>query len=139
MVWSVSVAADHARLYGKGRTTRVIYAHSTTLVSSGQPFHISVYGDKVHPRISPHHSRTRPPQVFSMVIIIISFAVGVGNVEGFFISEIMPVYAKDTLAAIGQPLNWIANLIVATSFPILFEVLMMCLATAPYEPVLSSP
>jgi len=78
-------------------------------------------------------------EVFSMVIIIISFAVGVGNVEGFFISEIMPVYAKDTLAAIGQPLNWIANLIVATSFPILFEVLMMCLATAPYEPVLSSP
>ena len=41
---------------------------------------------------------------------IVSFAVGVGNVEGFIISEIMPVYAKDTLASIGQPLNWIANL-----------------------------
>ena len=45
-----------------------------------------------------------------MVMIIVSFAVGVGNVEGFIISEIMPVYAKDTLASIGQPLNWIANL-----------------------------
>lgn len=57
-----------------------------------------------------------------MVLIIVAFAVGVGNVEGFLISEIMPVYAKDTLAAIGQPLNWIANLIVATLFPIIFQV-----------------
>jgi sugar porter (SP) family MFS transporter len=59
-------------------------------------------------------------QVVAMVMIIISFAVGVGNVEGFIISEIMPVYAKDTLMSIGQPLNWIANLTVATLFPILF-------------------
>ena len=49
-------------------------------------------------------------QVVAMVLTIVSFAVGVGNVEGFIISEIMPVYAKDTLASIGQPLNWIANL-----------------------------
>jgi len=62
-------------------------------------------------------------QVVAMVCIIISFAVGVGNVEGFIISEIMPVYAKDTLASIGQPLNWIANLTVSTLFPILFESL----------------
>ena len=55
-----------------------------------------------------------------MVLTIISFAVGVGNVEGFIISEIMPVYAKDTLMSIGQPLNWIANLTVSTFFPILF-------------------
>jgi sugar porter (SP) family MFS transporter len=59
-------------------------------------------------------------EVVAMVMIIISFAVGVGNVEGFLISEIMPVYAKDTLASIGQPLNWIANLTVSTGFPILF-------------------
>jgi len=58
-----------------------------------------------------------------MVMIIVSFAVGVGNVEGFIISEIMPVYAKDTLASIGQPLNWIANLTVSTAFPIVFEAL----------------
>jgi nicotinamide riboside transporter PnuC len=32
----------------------------------------------------------------------------------------MPVYAKDTLMSIGQPLNWIANLTVSTLFPILF-------------------
>jgi len=62
-------------------------------------------------------------EVCAMVLIIVAFAVGVGNVEGFLISEIMPVYAKDTLAAIGQPLNWIANLIVATLFPILFQTL----------------
>ena len=60
-------------------------------------------------------------QVVAMVCIIMSFAVGVGNVEGFLISEIMPVYAKDTLASIGQPLNWIANLTVSTLFPILFQ------------------
>ena len=58
-----------------------------------------------------------------MVMIIVSFAVGVGNVEGFIISEIMPVYAKDTLMSIGQPLNWIANLMVSTAFPILFAAM----------------
>ena len=62
-------------------------------------------------------------QVVAMVCIIMSFAVGVGNVEGFLISEIMPVYAKDTLASIGQPLNWIANLVVSTFFPIVFQAL----------------
>jgi len=62
-------------------------------------------------------------QVVAMVMIIVSFAVGVGNVEGFIISEIMPVYAKDTLMSIGQPLNWIANLTVATAFPVLFAMM----------------
>ena len=62
-------------------------------------------------------------QVVAMVMIIVSFAVGVGNVEGFIISEIMPVYAKDTLMSIGQPLNWIANLTVATAFPVLFATM----------------
>lgn len=62
-------------------------------------------------------------QVVAMVLTIISFAVGVGNVEGFLISEIMPVYAKDTLSSIGQPLNWIANLTVSTLFPIIFEAI----------------
>jgi MFS family permease len=62
-------------------------------------------------------------EVVAMVMIIISFAVGVGNVEGFIISEIMPVYAKDTLMSIGQPLNWIANLMVSTAFPILFTAM----------------
>ena len=58
-----------------------------------------------------------------MVLTIISFAVGVGNVEGFIISEIMPVYAKDTLMSIAQPLNWAGNLTVATVFPILLVAL----------------
>lgn len=62
-------------------------------------------------------------EVVAMVLTIICFAVGVGNVEGFIISEIMPVYAKDTLMSIGQPLNWIANLTVATLFPILFNAM----------------
>jgi len=62
-------------------------------------------------------------EVVAMVMIIVCFAVGVGNVEGFIISEIMPVYAKDTLMSIGQPLNWIANLTVSTLFPILFTAM----------------
>jgi SP family facilitated glucose transporter-like MFS transporter 1 len=62
-------------------------------------------------------------QVVAMVTTIMSFAVGVGNVEGFIISEIMPVYAKDTLMSIGQPLNWVANLAVSTMFPILFAAI----------------
>lgn len=61
--------------------------------------------------------------VVAMVCIIMSFAVGVGNVEGFIISEIMPVYAKDTLMSVGQPLNWISNLTVSTFFPIVFASL----------------
>ena len=31
--------------------------------------------------------------------------------------------AQDTLASIGQPLNWIANLIVSTAFPLVFGAL----------------
>jgi len=62
-------------------------------------------------------------QVVAMVVTIMAFAVGVGNVEGFIVSEIMPVYAKDTLMSIGQPLNWIANLTVSTFFPILFAMM----------------
>ncbi len=61
--------------------------------------------------------------VVAMVGIIMSFAVGVGNVEGFIISEIMPVYAKDTMMSLAQPLNWIANLTVSTFFPIVFAAL----------------
>lgn len=62
-------------------------------------------------------------EVIAMVMIIVSFAVGVGNVEGFIIAEIMPNYARDTMMSIGQPLNWIANLTVATAFPIVFNAL----------------
>ena len=74
-----------------------------------------------------------------MVITIMSFAVGVGNVEGFLISEIMPVYAKDTLASIGQPLNWIANLTVSTLFPIVFQAIgrttyLLFVGTPPAQP-----
>ena len=74
-----------------------------------------------------------------MVMIIVSFAVGVGNVEGFIISEIMPVYAKDTLASIGQPLNWIANLTVSTLFPIVFQAIgrttyLLFVGTPPAQP-----
>jgi SP family facilitated glucose transporter-like MFS transporter 1 len=59
-------------------------------------------------------------QVVAMVVIIVSFAVGIGNVEGFIISEISPVYAKDTLNSLGVPINWTANLLVSSTFPILF-------------------
>lgn len=62
-------------------------------------------------------------QVVAMVLIIVAFAVGVGNVEGFFISEIMPVYAKDTLLSVGQTLNWLSNLTVSTLFPIIFALI----------------
>jgi len=35
----------------------------------------------------------------------------------------MPVYAKDTMMSLAQPLNWIANLAVSTFFPIVFAAL----------------
>ena len=34
-----------------------------------------------------------------------------------------PNHAQDTLASIGQPLNWIANLTVSTAFPLVFGAL----------------
>ena len=37
--------------------------------------------------------------------------------------DTMPVHAQDTLASIGQPLNWIANLMVSTAFPLVFGAL----------------
>lgn len=67
-----------------------------------------------------HEALMSSVQVVAMVAIIVCFAVGIGNVEGFIISEITPVYAKDTLASIGVPINWIANMAVSSTFPMLF-------------------
>lgn len=59
--------------------------------------------------------------VASMIGIICFFAIGPGCVAWFLIAEIFPVAARDSAMAIGILINWVANWLVAFSFPILLE------------------
>lgn len=53
--------------------------------------------------------------------VIIFFAFGPGCIAWFIIAEIFPLYARDSAMALGIFINWIANWLVAFSFPILLE------------------
>lgn len=53
--------------------------------------------------------------------VIIFFAFGPGCVAWFIIAEIIPLYARDSAMALGIFINWIANWLVAFSFPILLQ------------------
>jgi sugar porter (SP) family MFS transporter len=57
--------------------------------------------------------------VISMTGVIIFFAFGPGCIAWFIIAEIFPLYARDSAQAFGIFINWIANWLVAFSFPIL--------------------
>lgn len=57
--------------------------------------------------------------VLSMLGVICFFAIGPGCVAWFLIAEIFPVAARDSAMALGIFINWIANWLVAFSFPIL--------------------
>ena len=53
--------------------------------------------------------------------VIIFFAFGPGCIAWFIIAEIFPLHARDTAMAVGIFINWIANWLVAFTFPILLE------------------
>ncbi|KAG7352047.1 major facilitator superfamily sugar transporter [Nitzschia inconspicua] len=53
--------------------------------------------------------------------VIIFFAFGPGCVAWFIIAEIIPLYARDSAMALGIFVNWVANWLVAFSFPILMK------------------
>lgn len=53
--------------------------------------------------------------------VIVSFAFGPGCVAWFIIAEIIPLYARDSAMALGIFINWIANWLVAFSFPVLLQ------------------
>jgi len=59
--------------------------------------------------------------VVAMTGVIIFFAFGPGCVAWFIIAEIIPLYARDSAMALGIFINWIANWLVAFSFPILLQ------------------
>lgn len=61
--------------------------------------------------------------VASMTGVIISFAFGPGCIAWFIIAEIFPMYARDTAMTLGVCLNWVANWLVAFSFPLLKRVM----------------
>jgi SP family facilitated glucose transporter-like MFS transporter 1 len=64
--------------------------------------------------------------VLAMTGVIVFFAFGPGCVAWFIIAEIIPLYARDSAMAIGIFINWVANWLVAFTFPILLH------STQPY-------
>jgi sugar porter (SP) family MFS transporter len=64
--------------------------------------------------------------VVAMTGVIIFFAFGPGCVAWFIIAEIIPLYARDSAMALGIFINWIANWLVAFTFPLLLH------STQPY-------
>ena len=71
--------------------------------------------------LKPYLSFMDQLSVMSMIGVICFFAVGPGCVAWFLIAEIFPVAARDSAMAIGILINWIANWLVAFTFPILLE------------------
>lgn len=59
--------------------------------------------------------------VVAMTGVIVFFAFGPGCIAWFIIAEIFPLYARDSAMALGIFINWIANWLVAFSFPLLLE------------------
>lgn len=53
--------------------------------------------------------------------VIIFFAFGPGCIAWFIIAEIFPLYSRDTAMTAGIFINWVANWLVAFSFPHLLE------------------
>lgn len=56
-----------------------------------------------------------------MTGVIIFFAFGPGCIAWFIIAEIFPVAARDSAMTIGIFINWVANWLVAFSFPLLLQ------------------
>ena len=59
--------------------------------------------------------------IVSMIGVIVFFAFGPGCVAWFIIAEMIPLNARDSAMALGIFINWIANWLVAFSFPILVQ------------------
>lgn len=53
--------------------------------------------------------------------VIIFFAFGPGCIAWFIIAEIFPIHARDSAMALGITINWVANWLVAFTFPILLQ------------------
>ena len=74
--------------------------------------------------------------VLAMAGVISSFAIGPGAIAWFVIAEIFPAYAMDAAMAMGVMLNWLANISVAFTFPLLhaklgaFSFLIFAFTTA---------
>ena len=56
-----------------------------------------------------------------MTGVIIFFAFGPGCIAWFIIAEIFPVSARDSAMTVGIFINWVANWLVAFTFPILLQ------------------
>ena len=56
--------------------------------------------------------------VAAMMGVVVFFSIGPGCVAWFVIAEIFPTHARDAAMALGVGLNWLANWLVAFSFPL---------------------
>jgi MFS transporter, SP family, solute carrier family 2 (facilitated glucose transporter), member 1 len=59
--------------------------------------------------------------VIALVGVIVFFAFGPGCIAWFLITEMFPMKARDTAQSLGIALNWVANWLVAFTFPMLLE------------------
>lgn len=64
--------------------------------------------------------------LLGMLGAVACFALGPGCVAWFVLSEIFPSYARDAAMALSISLNWLANWLVALSFPAVHEQLGAC-------------
>ena len=56
--------------------------------------------------------------VVAMMGVVVFFSIGPGCVAWFVIAEIFPTHARDAAMTLGVGLNWLANWLVAFSFPL---------------------
>lgn len=59
--------------------------------------------------------------IVATVGVITFFAFGPGCIAWFLIAEIFPLHARDTAMSVGIFINWVANWLVAFTFPLLLE------------------
>lgn len=56
-----------------------------------------------------------------LLLFIIGFAIGVGNIPWVYLAEILPAEIKGTTAAVATALNWIGSIGIAWLFPLSVE------------------
>jgi hypothetical protein len=73
--------------------------------------------------LKPYVNYMDPVSIVAMTGVIIFFAFGPGCIAWFIIAEIFPISSRDTASAVGIFINWIANWLVAFTFPFLLKYL----------------
>lgn len=73
--------------------------------------------------------------VGSLISFTSFFAIGVGPIPFVYMGEILPEAIKAPVGALGIAGNWLANIMVATGFPLVVNTLGMATAFAAFSAV----